>query len=172
MTELATDEQIAALQALYETALPGEWAYGVDEHNPGLLVAGRDEDGAYLYVWAEEETEGPWIAASHNLWPAILARLQTADSLVQRACVLLTEVDDDTEGPGQGEMWSDAYGEWLGDYEKVYGLYAEGDHGVTAHRWDARARCLHCVRPELHGPEWVAQNLGDPAMRRGASDAD
>ena len=57
-------------------------------------------------------------------WPcptaALLARLEAAEGLNHRAYDLLINVDDDTTGPGQGEMWNDAQDEWVGKYERTY----------------------------------------------------
>ena len=87
MTDVAPidDAGLARLRELYAAATPGEWGFDVDRANPSALVAGTDEHGAYVYIWAEaDEPSGPWVAESHNAFPALLARLDAAETKLSR----------------------------------------------------------------------------------------
>ena len=75
---LALLEAVAPLLVAAEEASPGPWEAGADVHNPTGIVAGRDSEGAFLYVaWAdgqtrtEERANAAFIASARNTAAAL-----------------------------------------------------------------------------------------------------
>lgn len=76
---------LAALDALYQAATPGEW-------KPQMRDGSRFADGSLVMLLMADggiaaydiaEPDARWIAALHNAWPAIKRRLEIGDAAVE-----------------------------------------------------------------------------------------
>jgi hypothetical protein len=71
---------LAALDALWKAATPGEWMVTADEPKRVYRVDGH---GRFWPVFDAAAEDATFIAALHNAWPALHRRLEIGDAAVE-----------------------------------------------------------------------------------------